>query len=322
MPAHKTVIQKSHNAAKFLTPANSRYAREILEQTLFPFQNDLGLKGDITTDLLFSGNKKVSARLVAKSAGVLAGMQELDFFLQKDWAPKSFKFFGSIKLKALRKDGAAIGRGDTIAVLTGNFADILRVERTVLNLLQRMSGVATLAAEYVRMVPKNVLITPTRKTLWGLLDKRACAIGGAGTHRLNLEDAVLIKDTHLEAMRHDFEEIFRKLAKKKNPGRFVEIEVETLKNARTVIELFLKHQPLLPGNCLYLMLDNMKPGAITSFVKTLKTLKLQNKIILEASGGINLKNIRQYAKTGAEILSVGALTHSAPAMDISLKLDL
>ena len=190
----------------------------------------------------------------------------------------------------------------------------------------------------------------------GLLDKRACAAGGAGTHRLNLSDAVLVKDTHLDLLHHDFEKVLDGLISARLLGRFVEIEVESLKEARQALQMLLTLQKKHPIPC-FIMLDNMKPAEIKKFAEELRagnadsagTLheasnvnssrnfkrclepafrrsgktdasKKSGLVFLEASGGITLKNIGKYARVGADVISVGAMTHSAPALDISLKI--
>jgi nicotinate-nucleotide pyrophosphorylase (carboxylating) len=207
-----------------------------------------------------------------------------------------------------------------IAVLEGDAKEMLRMERTILNFLQHMCGVATAAQAYVRKCVRfPVLVCPTRKTPWGLLDKRACVVGGAGTHRLNLSDAVLVKDTHLDLLEHDYRMLADKLAAAQNLGRFVEIEVESMAEGRKASRILAALQKERSIPCL-IMLDNMKPDDIRKFVKELRSSKSWRNILIEASGGISLKNIKEYARTGVDVVSVGAMTHSAQALDISFKI--
>lgn len=313
-------VLATHRNALSLTPSDTVYRKSVLECLLDPFLADTAA-GDITTRAILTSPTNVTALLVAKQPGVLAGMQELLFFLGKRWARTAthMKLFGTVTVLHSLKDGAALKKGTVIAKIRGNVSDILKLERTVLNFLQHMSGVATSAAMFVNKAGDDVLVCPTRKTPWGLLDKRACLVGGAGTHRLHLGDAMLIKDTHLDLLFHDFEKIYRRLLKSSALGRFVEIEVESLKDARSAVEILIRLQRIRPVPC-FLMFDNMKPKDIAIFVRELRGSKKYRVIFTEASGGINLLNIRAYAQTGVDVLSVGAMTHSAPALDISLKI--
>ncbi len=308
----RTVL-KTHRSDESLKTLNRVYAQTVFEHLLKPLRADIGADGDITTSAVLPGPKVAQATLIAKQAGTLAGMAELKFFL-------AGKRAGSVKILQALDDGVEVKRGAVLAVLEGNVADILKAERTVLNFLQHMCGVATLAHKYVQASRKYpVLVCPTRKTPWGLLDKRACLVAGAGTHRLGLSDAVLVKDTHLDLLRHDFKTLGQQLKSARKLGRFVEVEVESVAEARKAADMLFDLQKSRKIPC-FIMLDNMKPNDIGKFVRELRSSKLYGKIFVEASGGINLKNIQQYAKTGVDILSVGAMTHSAPALDISLKI--
>lgn len=316
-------IQRAHQSHRFtyaLRIDNALYQREILTYTLGPLTADLDEAGDLTTQQLIPKNQQAKAKIIAKSNGILAGIVELQYFLNGKWSFRGGKPFGKIQLNIHKKDGDRIKKNDTIVTITGSAADILKVERTILNLIQRMSGIATFTHEYVKKVPSNVLITPTRKTQWGLLDKKACMMGGAGTHRLNLSEAILVKDTHVDLLDHNYKKLFEKLTQGKEHGRFIEIEVETLNNGLKIAELYYQYQKKLPQIPFWLMLDNMQPVQIKKFIVELKKRKLYDHILLEASGGITLKNVTTYAKTGVDALSIGALTHSAPVVDFSLKI--
>lgn len=312
---------KTHRFTAPLTTRNPFYRQAILTHLLDPLLADLGENGDITTCALFPAAKKIRAVFHAKQDGRLAGIDELRFFLKRDWAtPAEKKLFGDVEFITALPDGASIFKGAVLGVLVGTVRDVLLLERTFLNFLQHMCGVATYTAKFVEQCRKYpVLICSTRKTPWGLLDKRACVIGGAGTHRLNLSDAILVKDTHLDLLHHDFN-LLRSLIDKTNRlGRFVEIEVESeadgLIASGVLGEIHKKHR--IP---CFLMLDNMLPESIKLFLKKLTILSKKTKFYIEASGGVTLKNIAQYARCGVDVVSVGAITNSAPALDISLKI--
>jgi nicotinate-nucleotide pyrophosphorylase (carboxylating) len=314
------IVRRTHSQVRFLKITNLVYAQEVFNHTLQALKQDLGKRGDITTRLLKLEKHKCKAELLSKSKGILAGIQEINFFLTGNFDRK--KLFKKIKLRLLKKDGDAVRPGEKIAEIEGSAGDILKIERTVLNLLQRMSGIATLMHMYTQKAGPDVFICPTRKTPWGLLDKRACVVGGGGTHRLSLADAILIKDTHLDLLQHDLEELFKRISSitKKEKAQFLEIEVEKPHEALTIAKKFrdLKKKEIsLP--CL-LMFDNMKPDLIKKTITRLKKEKLYPFVLLEASGGINLQNIKKYAESGVDLLSIGALTHSAPALDFSLKI--
>lgn len=309
----KRAVLQTHKFDKVLKVTDSSYRLAVLEY----FNNALQSDGqDLTTKLVLDGSLRVSAVLVARGTGVLAGMEELQFFL---------KTFGGVMVVRPMKDGSLIKRGQVLCELEGRAATVLFLERTILNFLQRMSGVATLARTYVRAAGPGVLVCPTRKTLWGVLDKNACVVGGAGTHRLNLSDAVLVKDTHLDLLGHSFEKLGERLVRAGDLGRFVEIEVESLREGLKAVEVLKELRGAgrvavgrrSRGIPCFVMLDNMTLPEVRKFVRLVRG----SGIFVEASGGITLRNIRRYARTGVDVLSVGAVTHSAPALDISLKIE-
>ncbi len=312
MNERQRTVSKTHNHSGALTPENPRYRKAIQAYLLAPLLADLEGGGDITSNVLLS-SENIKGVIISKEEGILAGMQELSFFLDS---------FPKVRIANRLDDGADLRKGSIVAVLEGEAREMLRLERTILNFLQHMCGVATAANSYVRKLGRfPVLVCPTRKTPWGLLDKRACVVGGAGTHRLNLSDAVLVKDTHLDLLGHDYQMLANKLAAAENLGRFVEIEVESIEEGRkaaAILNGLQKHRSI---PC-FIMLDNMKPSDIRKFVKELRSSQDWRNILVEASGGINLKNISEYAPTGVDVLSVGAMTHSAKALDISLKIAL
>jgi nicotinate-nucleotide pyrophosphorylase (carboxylating) len=258
---------------------------------------DIG-SGDITTNATIPGSKLAVALLLAKSPLVLCGIDVArSAFLQVD---------ESLKFEQLVADGAALsGKREKIAVITGSAASILTAERVALNFLQRLSGVATLSAAFVRAVAvTDARIVDTRKTTPGLrvLEKYAVTVGGAFNHRFGLSDGVLIKDNHIVAAGgiSNAVEAARKLAP------------HTLK-----IEVEVKHvgqiDDALAAGADIIMLDNMSNRDLITCVNRIK-----GRALTEASGGVNLSTVSEIAKTGVDLISVGALTHSAPASDICL----
>lgn len=297
---------RTHCKAYRLHPDDPIYRKWITEFLFEGIRMDAGKK-DITSSLLFPKNKKASALIIAKERGIIAGIEELKYFLERK----------KIKFKIFRKDGADVKKGDKILELKSDIKNILKAERVILNFLSRMSGIATFTKKLVRKVKKvnsNILITPTRKTFWGWLDKKACVIGGGGTHRLTLDDAVLIKPNHIKAL-GGFEKL--KLTKHRYGISFIEIEVNTVKQALKTAEIFSKYNPRLP---FYIMFDNMKPKNIASAINKIKKIDLCNKILFEASGGINEKNIKKYAKTEVDVISMGCLTVKTHSLDMSLNI--
>ena len=260
--------------------------------------------GDITSEALIPPALTGSAIILAKAEGVLAGIEV---------AGKVFaRVDSSLKMTVLIADGSRINPGDAIATVSGGVASILRAERVMLNFLQRLSGVATLSAEYVaRTQGLKARIVDTRKTTPGLrvLEKYAVRAGGAHNHRLHLGDAVLLKDNHLAALRArglDLRSIVHKA--RANAPAGVQIEVET-----TTVEEALE---AARAGADIVMLDNMTRSDMRRAVE-----RLPEGVMTEASGGVSLDSVREIAETGVDIISVGALTHSAPALDISLEIE-
>jgi len=256
---------------------------------------------DVTTSALIPPHLEARALLVPQEPGILAGL---------DVAASTFKRIDpelQITLKLL--DGDRVEGGEIVATIDGSMASILTAERTALNFLQRMSGIATLTAEYVKEVQgTNAAISDTRKTVPGLrvLDKYAVSIGGGRNHRMNLTDGVLIKDNHLAALQKEGVDLVQtiKRARSKAPHTVkIEVEVETIEAAVVAANV----------GADIVMLDNMSPEDMATAVD-----KISANCVVEASGGITLENVASVAQSGVDIISIGALTHSARAMDISL----
>lgn len=264
---------------------------------------DLGY-GDITTEALIPPDLQGKASILVKARGIVAGSEiARKVFLKVD---------PSLKIEILIKDGTKVKPGDIIATISGSVASILKAERTALNFLQRLSGIASQTARYVaRTRGGNARITDTRKTTPGLrlLEKYAVRMGGGVNHRLHLGDGILIKDNHLAALRAlgmNLKDIIAK-ARQKAPAR-MKIEVEVT-NRQEALEAVTAGADII-------MLDNMSAEEMRRVVDS-----LPGQVKTEASGGITLKNVRQVAITGVDIISIGALTHSVKALNISLELE-
>jgi len=260
--------------------------------------------GDITSKTLLPPQFYGKASVLVKAKGVLAGIEVAKrVFLKVDPA---------LKVDILVPDGSRIKPGDIAATISGKVTGILKAERTALNFLQRLSGIASLTAQYVEAIKgSQVVITDTRKTTPGLrmLEKYAVRMGGGQNHRFHLGDALLIKDNHLVALRSQGESLKEIVAraKQKAPGGIkVEVEVGNFQEAMEAVE----------GGADIIMLDNMSLEAMRRVVAA-----VSGKSKLEASGGITLDNVRDVALTGVYIISIGALTHSPRALDISLELE-
>ncbi len=261
---------------------------------------DLG-HGDVTTDSLIPPDARGLASVVVKADGVVAGLEvALEVFRQVDPSTQS---------RVLIEDGAPVSPGDVVADLEGSVTGILKAERVALNFLQRLSGIATATAAYVKAVQgTKARIIDTRKTVPGLrqLEKYAVRVGGGHNHRYNLADGILIKDNHIAALRArelGLAEIVD-LARERSPHTLrVEIEVETVEEAIEAIE----------GGADVVLLDNMSPDEMRRVVEI-----SGGRALLEASGGVTLDTVRAVAETGVDLISVGALTHSVRALDISL----
>lgn len=259
---------------------------------------------DITTRSLIPESLTGKAAVLVKAGGTLAGIEI---------ASRIFgKVDSALLIEVFIKDGTRIKPGDIAARVSGRVASILTAERTALNFLQRMSGVATRTAEYIALVKGlPARITDTRKTTPGLrvLDKYAVRMGGGRNHRMHLGDGVLVKDNHLVAARRlglSFADIVTRARREAPPDTFIELEVTTPYEAREAAA----------AGADIILLDNMAPAAMREAVKL-----VGGRVKTEASGGITLANVREVAETGVDYISVGALTHSVKALDLSLELE-
>jgi nicotinate-nucleotide pyrophosphorylase (carboxylating) len=260
---------------------------------------DLGPDGDLTSRATIPAELQGRAALVARSSGTLAG-QDAVLMVCHGVDPR-------LTYTSLLPDGTALQRGDHIGTLAGPMRSILAAERTALNFLQRLSGVATQTQRYVAAVAGlRARIFDTRKTTpgWRLLEKYAVRCGGGCNHRTGLYDGILIKDNHLAALGGRIPEAIR--AALARPGTACEVEVDSLAQ----LDVALTCGPHI------ILLDNMGPEELREAVR--RRDAVAPRVQLEASGGVNLQTVRALAETGVDRISVGALTHSAPALDIGL----
>ena len=265
---------------------------------------DIG-SGDLTCAYFVGAARSGKARIFAKQPCVLAGT---------DAAARAFALVDSmLDVRPVRRDGEALQAGDTALEITGAVRSILTGERTALNFLQQLSGVATLTRDFVNAVkPHRTRILDTRKTTPGLraLEKSAVAAGGGTNHRIGLFDMVMVKDNHLAAgtTLTQLQEDIRRF-RSEHPGVRVEIEADRLDQVRDFLTL---------DGADVILLDNMTNTQLAEAVK----LRDENRraMLLEASGGVNLATVNSIAATGVDFISVGAITHSAPAVDFSLEL--
>ena len=268
-------------------------------------EEDIGF-GDITTEALIPNETLSNAKLIAKEEGIVAGTQI---------AKKIFESRG-LMVAILKDDGKKISKGETIIEIMGKAKDILVLERVSLNILMRMSGIATNTnkiVEKIKSVAPNVKIAGTRKTAPGLakFDNLAITVGGGDSHRFCLDDMVLIKDNHI-AVVGSVSEAIEKVKKSVSFTKKIEIEVENSKDAAIASK----------NGANIIMLDNMSLESVKETLEILNDFKLRENVLIEVSGGINSENIVDFAKSGVDIISIGALTHSAKSLDIGLDISL
>lgn len=300
--------------------------------------NLIGAKQSLSTN--------TTASIKTKQKIVIAGIEEIEYFLKK---------YPQISFQKKLNDGEQAGTGEEIAVISGGSRAILSLERTILNILQRMSGIASQTNKFARIL-KPAYIAATRKTPWMLLDKKAVAVGGGLTHRLDLSDGILIKDNHLQIHKNEHKlkneeqavTSMLQMILPKVTNTSIEIEVTTKESANAAIKTFLQTPN---NNHLIIMLDNWQPQEVKKFIYNLRggerrapsrapAVSVANEdvglgkretgprqkieylpILFEASGNINENNLKDWAGTGVDIISSGALTHSAKAADLSLSIN-
>jgi nicotinate-nucleotide pyrophosphorylase (carboxylating) len=269
-------------------------------------REDIG-RGDITSNSVLKPNLLASSTILCKDSeqAVVAGLREVGIIFD----------LCKCSCTALVDEGSMVSHGNEVMRIKGRARDILKAERTALNLLMRMSGIATETKKFVEVVKKiskDIEIAGTRKTAPGLrsFDKKAIKIGGGRTHRNSLDEMVLIKDNHL-VLTGSIRESISSAKKLVGNNIKVECEVTDLQSAIEAINF----------GADVIMLDNFSPNEAENATRVLKELGLRQKCLLEISGGISLANVSQFAKSNPDIISVGSLTHSAKSVDFSLEVD-
>lgn len=273
---------------------------KIIEAAL---EEDTGY-GDITSETLIPGDLQGKGNILVKEEGILAGIDIACMVFQK--------VDPSFQIEIIIRDGNGVNKGDIAMRISGNLRSLLKAERVVLNFIQRLSGIATTTARFIEKVKDlEVDIADTRKTTPGLrvLEKYAVRMGGGRNHRMDMSDAVLIKDNHFAALKSlgmSYAEVVSKARQNAPAGMKVEAEATTVQQANEAAE----------AGADIVMLDNM------SFEEMKKAVEMiAGRSEVEASGGFNLENVRAAAETGVDFISVGALTHSYKSLDISLEIE-
>ena len=285
----------------------SKRIRTLLEAALAEDK----VANDVTTALTIEPGIRASGTIIAKEACVVSGLGCIPVFLDI-FAKMSTKPVGRFEVVSHPEifDGVKVKKGQSLAVIRHNAASILSCERVILNLMQRMSGIATLTNEFVKAVNgTKTKVLDTRKTIPGLrsLDKYAVCCGGGVNHRLDLQDGILIKNNHI-SLGGGLPAVLEKALKGKKAGQVVQVEV------RNQTEL----DQAIAGGAESILLDNMNPAQVKKAVKQIRA-GLPG-VPIEASGNMNLKTVRKYALAGVDFVSVGALTHSAAATDLSMRI--
>ncbi len=302
-------VERAYQRGNELNLKNMNYASWLKKFLDEEYREDLG-SGDITSEAVLTKDKCGQATIIAKQQGIVGGIEETSWFYTKH----------GLQVKAKAEDSSAVKKGDIILEVYGKRKETLAIERIGLNILQRASGIATETKRLVDLIEGyDTRVAATRKTLWKYLDKKAVFLGGGLTHRLGLWDSILIKDNHLESL---------KLEGTKKPvetaiilaSRFADkagfIEIETT-NRADAIKAAKKFKQLKMKKPFGIMLDNLESNEIEKIIKTLKNDDLYDYVLLEASGNITGENIREYAESGVDIVSLGYLTHSARILEIS-----
>ena len=294
---------------------NVKKIKNLIELAI---NEDIG-SGDITVDTIIPDNSVIKGDFIAKESGIIAGLPIVKFIFER--------FGDSVSLNLQLKDGDHVSEGDLIAQINGDAKTILSYERLSLNFLQRLSGIATLTSTYVKQVKRyGIAIVDTRKTTpgWRYLEKYAVRTGGGKNHRDGLFDQVLIKDNHLSllyshnpnkkhGLGNQIIDSVQKARREIPKGMLIEIEIDYVQNVEHALE----------SGADIIMFDNMDSDQISKSLQIVNNwveVTSKTKPIIEVSGGVILKNIEEIAQPGIDRLAIGAITHSARALDISLEI--
>jgi nicotinate-nucleotide pyrophosphorylase (carboxylating) len=318
----KAMIEHCFQRGHLLTLAHDDYRTCVDDHLSWLINND-HTETDLTSDAL-GLHSQTLATVRAKQVGTLAGIEEILHLLSQRPA---------IDVRNSGRDGDALVAGDVVLELSLDAAELLRLERTILNVIGRMSGIATQTQQLVQLATESgqTLVAGTRKTPWMLLDKKAVYCGGGLTHRLSLGDMVLVKDNHLAAFQKESgstspEQTVSMVVNKLNelskpPLDYFEVEVESVSQARAALSAFgnaLKHHSTPPT--MIIMLDNFRPKQAKAFIEEVLQGNIYEHVLFEASGDITEATIPMWAKTGIDVVSLGALTHSVKNFNVSMAL--
>ncbi len=309
---HFQKVAELHVSKKF-------YRDTIAELFTWMIEAD-GVSNDVTSKTLaVSGKGKTE--IVTRQEGIISGLEEIEELLSKNT---------NLVFKSKIKDGDQVSRDTIIAEVNGENTEILAYERTILNILGRMSGVSTetnLLISSIKHIKGAPFISSLRKTPLMMIDKKAVAIGGGLTHRLSLSDEILIKDNHLGMLQKELGFKTSEKAAEEAVSRcmqskcdYFEIEVDTLSQANAILHVFVnENAKQKKPKMMTILLDNFKPADATKFVVSLKKLPVYDSVLIEASGEINKTNLADWATTGVDVVSLGAITHSPKVFNLSMQ---
>ncbi len=326
------LIGKAYSRKDVLTLKNKDYSSEIFNILSSISGNDIK-NNDITTSSIINAqigkgkniNEKkkchVNSVIVAKEKGIVAGVEEISWFLRRK----------GIEAEIIKNSGAAVKNEDRIIQLHGGAKTILSIGRTCLNALQRMSGIATMTGSLIKKINKKnnggnpnhkAKIAGTRKTLLGVLDHRAVEAGGGLSHRLGLYDSILIKSSHLALLKNSIKTALENAWKCRDKSIFIEIEAKNRDEALEAAKCFnkLKKKDNDHGYPAIIMLDNFSPEEIKDAIGSLKKHGVYSGILIEASGGINEENVMSYCIEGVDVISMGCLTNYVKPVNMALEI--
>jgi len=310
MANRQTRVLEIYQNGTNLNFENSIYKKRVSQFIDNSLSYDIG-KGDITTKRVINENILARAIIKSKQAGYICGLQEIVYYYNK----------ANIKVDCKVSDGQKIQKDQSIVELFGRAQDLLTLERVGLNILRRLSGIATITGKFVETLQSfKTSIAATRKVVTSeLMEKRAVFTVGGLTHRLGLDKFIMIKDCHLDILKKKGvpNPINFALSRSANQGVPVEIEVESLDQALRAAQAFYK---ISPKGKNIIMLDNMSPTEVSETLQKIQEKKLYEKIIFEASGGVNLDTAREYAQSGVDVISTSLLTEGANVLDLHQKI--
>lgn len=309
----KKSIKKCFDARSELEIKNKNYRDFIIG--FFNYFLDLDLEaGDASQFPPQIYQTETSAIIKAKESGIIAGLDEIGIILESK----------KILFESYFRNGDTVNSGDVMLRISGKASTLLALERTILNVLQRLCGIATITAKYSdKIKSESCFVVGTRKTLWSKLDKRAVQCGGGLTHRLNLADAAMLKENHLSALKKSNHkspilEGIREIIANQPNLRFIEVEVTSEEEFWQIVKIY---NALETRTFKVIMFDHFTPENISKLIADLKQKGYYDNILFEASGNITLETISDYADCGVDVISSGALTHSVTGLDLTMLID-